>query len=104
MWLPKRKRGGGYSPRGGGEPTFLHVAQWMCKRLGSTMATTAATFPYTKETPPPPARCLHPEIPAPHHLHAPVGVATLPLEAMAQQGPKSLLVAPGGWRLRHMGP
>ena len=47
--------------------------------------------------PTPPPGCLHLEIPPPHNLHPSVVFATLPLEAVAHQGPEPLPVAPGGW-------
>ena len=46
--------GGGSQSDAGDEPTVLHVTDWMCKRLGSSVAAKAATFPWTREMPPPP--------------------------------------------------
>ena len=48
---------GGYSFGGGGEPGLLHVTEWIRKRLDSSVAAKAATFPSTRRgcvpTPPP---------------------------------------------------
>ena len=60
---------GGYNFFGGGKPTLLHVTEWMCKRLGSSLAAKATTFPWTRERvrrdAPPPPECLHPKVPTP---------------------------------------
>ena len=45
LWLRRRLRGGGSESDGGDEPTLLHVTKWMRKRLGSSVAAKAATFP-----------------------------------------------------------
>ena len=40
---------GGSKCEGGDELTILHVTEWMCKRLGSSMGAKAATSPWTWE-------------------------------------------------------